>query len=280
MARDQITLEALERRREFLCRLVPDRALTSPEEAEEFLRERGMLTLMPDCSLPSLFGACHEEPYKAGGRGFASWPKTKWWWGGHLAGRSGVHSVHLHSGKGLFLTAETAALADPLCRAELADADEGRRGPAAQRLTQHLAAAGPAAVDELKEELGVGTKELRAVRTGLERIGAIVAKDLRVETESGGHRHTSELFRWDQIFPSPSSGPGGLEELVVAGVEAAVVAPEREVRSWFSWRVPPSAIDSLVEAGRLDRPAPDLLSAAGTASGPARAARSPSPRPA
>jgi hypothetical protein len=274
MARAQIRLEELERRRAFLCRLVPERALATVDEAEEFLRGRGMLTLMPDCSLPSLFGACHEEPYKAGGRGFASWPKTKWWWGGDLAARPGVHSARLHAGKGLFLAEKTAGIADPLCRAELADADEGRRGPAAQRLVRHLADAGPAAVDELKEELVLASKELRAMRTRLERVGALVAKDLRVETASGGHRHTSELYRWDQIFPEPSKGPGGLDELVVAGLEAAVVAPEREVRSWFSWRVSSEAIDALVAHGRIERPAPDLLSAAGTASEQTRAVRS------
>lgn len=273
MAGAQIALEELERRRAFLCRLEPERALESPDEAVDFLRDRGMLTLMPDCSLPSLFGACHEGPYKPGGRGFASWPKTKWWWAGDLAAREGVHSVRLHAGKNLYLTDETAALADPLCRAGLADADEGRLGETAQTLIRHLADGGPAALDELKEELGLGAKELRGARTRLERVGAIVARDLRIET-AGGHRHTSELYRWDQMFVRPASRPGGLDELVVAGVEAAVVAPEREVRGWFSWSVSRATIDALVAAGRLARPAPGILSAAETASEPKQEGRS------
>jgi hypothetical protein len=272
MALGQIGPEALEKRRAVACRLVPERALPSIDEAEEFLVDRGMLTLMPDCSLPSLFGACHEEPYKPGGRGFAGWPKTKWWWGGALAARPGIFSVRLHAGKRLFLTEQTAALADPLCRAELADADEGADGPAAQRLVRHLAEAGPAAIDELKEELGLGAKELRALRARLERVGAVIAMDLRVETQRGGHRHTSELYRWDQVFPKPPSAAGGLDELLVAGVEAAVLAPEREARSWFSWRASPAMIEALVQDGRIARPAPGLLSAAGMASARAPAA--------
>jgi hypothetical protein len=268
-------LEELERLRVFSCRLAPERALETPDEAEEFLRERGMLTLMPDCSLPSLFGACHEEPYKPGGRGFGSWPKTKWWWGGDLGTRDGVHSVRLHAGKNLYLTDETAALADPLSRAELADAEEGRQGETARKLVRHLADGGPAAVEELKEELDLGAKELRGARARLERVGAVVSRDLRIETPAGGHRHTSELFRWDQVFPQPSSVPGGLEELVVAGVEAAVLAPESEVRSWFSWRVSAEAVDGLVEARRLERPGAGLLSAAGKASAQAPGERSP-----
>jgi hypothetical protein len=48
------------------------------------------------------------------------------------------------------------------------------------------------------------------------------------------HRHTSELARWDQRFPEPAED-GGLAELVVAGVRAAVVAPEQELSRWFPW---------------------------------------------
>jgi hypothetical protein len=36
------------------CRLLPERALGSLEEAAAFLAERGLLTRMPDCALPSL----------------------------------------------------------------------------------------------------------------------------------------------------------------------------------------------------------------------------------
>lgn len=267
-------LRDLEQRRVYACRLLPERALESLDEAEQFLADRGMLTLTPDCSLPSLFGACHEEPYKAGGRGFASWPKTKWWWGGALAARPGVLSVRLHAGKTLLIPEATAALADPLCRRELTLADQGKHGPQAARLVRHLAEAGPAAIEELKEELGFATKELQAVRTRLERVGVVVAMGLRVETSSG-HRHTSELYRWDQIFPEPSSGAGGVDELLVAGVEAAVLAPEREARSWFSWRLSAEAVDALVVAGRIARPAPGVLSAAERPSGRGSVAQPP-----
>jgi hypothetical protein len=141
-----------------------------------------------------------------------------------------------------------------------------------------LAEAGPAAIDELKEELGLGTKELRALRARLERVGAVIAMDLRVETECGGHRHTTELYRWDQVFPKRPSTAGGLDELLGAGVEAAVLAPEREAGSWFSWRASPATIEALVEDGRIARPAPGLLSPAETALGPAPGAPARSPR--
>jgi hypothetical protein len=234
----------LERRRQFECRLTPDRALTTLEEAEAFLDDRGLLTLMPDSALPSLFGACHEPPYKPGSRGFGLWPATKYPWGVELAERR--LRTKLHRGKGLFLSEEVAALADPLCRDELARADEGEHGPEAQRLVRRLAELGPALPEELETD--------RRTRERLERLGATVSRPVLVEG-----RYTSELARWDQLRPTLPSGSepqSALEELLLAGVRAAVVAPEREAAGWFSWR---ANLAQLVEEGRLVRPEPGVV---------------------
>ena len=51
----------MEKRRAKVCRLDPTLALEEFEEAQGFLEDRGLLTLTACCSLPSLFGACHEE---------------------------------------------------------------------------------------------------------------------------------------------------------------------------------------------------------------------------
>src|SRR5438105_11315396 len=112
-------LQELEERRAYECRLTPDRALRTLDEAEECLRDRGLLTRTADSALPSLYEACHEDPYAPGSRGFGSWPATKWPWFGGLAEREGVHRLNVHHrGKNLLVTTETAALLDPICRAE------------------------------------------------------------------------------------------------------------------------------------------------------------------
>jgi hypothetical protein len=234
----------LEHRRQFECRLTPDRALETLDEAEAFLDDRGLLTLMPDSALPSLFGACHEPPYKPGSRGFGLWPATKYPWGVELAERR--LRTKLHRGKGLFLAEEVATLADPLCREELARADEGAHGAEAQRVVRRLAELGPALPEELETD--------RGTRERLERVGAIVSRPVLVEG-----RYTSELARWDQLRPNLPRGTEpqrALEELVLAGVRAAVMAPEREAAGWFSWR---ADVARLVEEGRLVRPAPGLV---------------------
>jgi hypothetical protein len=230
--------EELLRQRELDCRLTPDRALETLDEAEAFLRDRGLLTLMPDCSLPSLFGACHEEPYKPGSSGFGLWPRTKYPWAFELSAR--CVRTKLHRGKGLFLSDDLVAVVDPLCRAELVRAEQGHFGPEAQQAVERLAQIGPA----LPEELELG----RRTRERLERAGAVVSRSVAI----GPHGLTSELLRWDQVRPEPGAG-GGLDELVIAGVRAAVVVPEREAGRWFSWM---ADVARLVEEGRLVRPEP------------------------
>lgn len=242
-------LQELQERRAYECRLTADRALESLDDAEAFLRDRGLMTRTTDSALPSLFEACHEEPYAADKAGFGQWPKTKWSWSGALLDREGVHGPKIHRGKTLYLTDETAALADPICRSELARLEASE--PDWALLLRHLGNAGPSSAEDLRLELGLKARDLKAIRSPLERCGAIVS--LRLEE--------SRLARWDHVFPEPS-GQGGIEDLLVAGVRAAVVAPEAELRRWFSWTwlVDSDLVERLVGDGRLERPEPGWVS--------------------
>jgi hypothetical protein len=66
-----------------------------------------MLTRTADGALPSLYEACHEEAYKPGSPGFATWPATKWPWFGELAER-GYLIVAVHRGKNLLVSGDVA----------------------------------------------------------------------------------------------------------------------------------------------------------------------------
>jgi hypothetical protein len=257
------SLTVLRERREFQCRLTPDRALRSVEDADAFLRDRGLLTRTADCALPSLYAACHEDPYKIGSPGFGAWPATKWPWFGELAGR-GYLVAAVHRGKSLLVTAEVAGLLDPICRAEIERmrAADRRWG----RLLDHLAAAGPSSTEDLRTELGLARQELRSLRAPLERCGAIISRSLQV-TAGEGHRHASELWRWDQACPAtggtgadPSRALGGL---LAAGVRAAVVAPEPELRRWFSWQWywTDTLVEDLIREGQLRRAGGHVMAA-------------------
>ena len=243
-------LQELHARRAYECRLTPDRALGSVDEAEAFLRDRGLLTRTADSALPSLYEACHEDPYAPGRGGFGEWPATKWPWFGELAERDGIHRLKVHHrGKNLLVTEETAALLDAICRGEI---ERMRAEPEWARVLDHLAAAGPSEPEDLKVELDLKPKELKGILFPLELCGAVI-------------RRNGMLERWDQAFPERADGPGGPEELLVAAVRAAVVAPEREVARWFAWRWLFSAdlVESLIAARRLERPEPGLLAVPG-----------------
>ena len=244
------TLAELEERRAYECRLTQDRAVETLDEAEAFLRDRGLLTRTADSALPSLFEACHEEPYARGSPGFGQWPATKFPWFGQLGAR-GHLILAIHRGKSLLVTDEVAALVDPICRAELArmEVEDESWG----RLLRHLADAGPSELEDLQTELALSPKELKSLRSPLERCGAIVARSIVYEEP---HRHTSLLARWDQVHQEPSGTGdprGALGDLVCAGVRAAVVAPEPEPARWFSWRRywGDGLADELVRSGRL-----------------------------
>lgn len=256
-----MSLHELQERRAHDCRLLPERALGTLEDAEAFLRDRGLLTLTPDCSLPSLFEATHEEPYDAAKRGFAQWPKTKWWWSGALSGTAGIYTLKIHRGKTLYLSKEIARVVDPICRAETERMEAA--DPDWALLLSHLSNAGPSLLEDLQVELDLKPRELRAIRSPLERCGVVVSRSVTIPT-NGGHRHTSELARWDHVYPEPTPAPPDFGALVVAGIRAAVVVPEREPRRWFSWawRFEEDLLDRLVTKGELVRPEPGWLTTA------------------
>ncbi len=255
------TLPDLLERRRHECRLTPDRALASLDDASGFLHDRGLLTRTEDSALPSLFTACHEPPYAAGRGGFAEWPATKYPWFSALGQQDGVYELRIHRGKSVLLTSRTAALADPVCREELAR-HEGRED-AAGRLLGLLAEAGPAALDDLKLELDWTAARMRSVRAGLERAGAVVSRSVTVAAGGAGHVHSSVLYRWDQVFPHPSA-VGGIDDLLVASLRAAVVAPEPEPERWFAWGASRVAgrVARLIDEGRIHRPQPGWVTAA------------------
>src|SRR5262249_27482731 len=135
-----------------LCRLEPRFALSTVDEADAWVRERGVVELTGCCSLPSLHIAVHEPPFKPGSRGFGLYPRTSWWWGAELAGRDGLFALKIHRGKTVLVSTAVARLADAPARAALADAESGALGEREGRLVRHLAVAGPGEVSDLRTE--------------------------------------------------------------------------------------------------------------------------------
>jgi hypothetical protein len=246
----------LQARRTERCRLAPAFALQTTDDALMFLADRKLLTLTPSSSLPSLFGACHEEPYAPGKGGYGQYPRTRWWWGGWLADEPGVVATKLARGRQLFMDRALAEQIAPLPRRELARADAGQLGDDAAQLVSFLGDYGVANVAEVKAALGWEAARLRRARSSVEKWGAVLSRGAREDIdEDGGHRHTAELQRWDHAIDAEIDGDadGALATLLTAGVRAAVIAPDTEVRRWFSWSVSTAQIDRLIADGRVER---------------------------
>lgn len=214
-----------------------------------------MLTRFPDCALPSLFGACHEEPGRAGGRGFDLWPRTKWIFSFQLTQQRGTVQTKLHRGKTLYLSLEAARAFDGLVRRSIEDAtgDEAL-------LLDHLERHGPSAPDDVELELRWTRDRLKRARNRLEKVGAVVSEGLVFEDSTTWY--FAPLRRWDQVVSSskPAADPFG--DVVLAGVRAAVVAPESDIKSWFSWPIPDDTVGRLVHEGKLIRPGMGLVAEA------------------
>jgi hypothetical protein len=256
-AESDTRLARLLERRNHLCRLIPDRALETLDEAHEFLRDRGFLTRTTDCSLPSLFEACHEEPYAPEKPGFGQWPRTKWGWSFALARRPGVYALKIHHRrKTLYVSEEIARLIDPIVRAEIERMRENEEWAV---VLDHLGDAGPSTSEDLHTELGLKPPQLKKLLYPLELCGTVLVRAL--EPGEDGTVEGFEYVRWDHVFPEPTRGESTLDELVVAGVRAAVVATERELPRWFAWRwrFEPDLVGRLVNEGRLERPEPGWI---------------------
>ena len=126
---------------------------------------------------------------------------------GELADQEGAYALKIHRGKHMLVNEQVAALLDPILRDELARMHSEAEDWA--QLLDHLEAAGPSEVEDLREELGLSSKALKDVTSPLERCGVVVSRSLAVSaTAEGPHPHTTELARWDQVYPTlqPAAG--------------------------------------------------------------------------
>ena len=260
------SLAGLRERRAFECRLTQDRALGSLDEAEGFLGSAA-------CSPGRRTARCPASTRRATRR------RTSRAAGASPPGPDQVALVRRAHRARLSLRRrppgqepagqrrDSGAARPDLPRGDRPDAC---RGAAWRRLLDHLAGVGPSLADDLRVELGLKRQELKALRSPLERCGVLVARSVTLPAGAHGAtdaRRPQPLTQRARPLGSglpgrpgpaaarPSRPSGALGDLIVAAVRAAVVAPESEVRRWFSWQWYWTAtlVDDLVRAARLRR---------------------------
>src|SRR2546427_4578018 len=123
--------------------------------------------------------------------------------------------------------------------------------PLAKRLLGDVEAHGEVRMDRWP----ASTKRGREARLWLERLLLVVSRDLH--TESG--YHTAVVTPWRKSRIAVRFGKlakrirldEAEDQLILAAVQSAVVAPEREVRRWFVFGARP--VDRLMHEGKIER---------------------------
>ena len=121
--------------------------------------------------------------------------------------------------------------------------------PLARRLLDEVEASGEVRMDRWTASTAQG----RHARLRLERDLLVMSRDLHAER---GY-HTAIVMPWSQSKIAARYGvegqrlrfPDAVDQVIVAGVRSAVIAPEREVRRWFVFGR--ERIDELVRSGGL-----------------------------
>ncbi len=267
---DHPVYQKLLKLREHHHRLTPERKLKSLEEAKAFVHEVGLATLTGGSGLPSIFQAIQGEPYKPGSRGFGTWPRDQWWWGGEIAKAEDILSTKILDGKGVFISKRLWQTLDTIERYVLDELEaeryeKYRTTSDSKSVLQYLKVNGPTRTDLLRQSLGYinpeQNRKFRLIKKQLESLGVILGREAELET----HLHIDILSRWDQRFPNPLAPtprvPRGhafllaLEDLLYSSIQATVVVPERVAAKWFRWSQEEqrTALQRLLQTDRVTR---------------------------
>ncbi len=233
-----------------LHRLAPPRPLRGTRAATEFIKERGLVMATGHASLPVLTEAI------AGRHLVGSWmvhPEAHRIYTilGRVA-KSGVVSVPLILGKDTLLDPSLASAVERIATdAERCLGVRAQLSPLARRLLEAVEVDGRVRMDHWD----VPTNRARPVRVLLERQLLVISSSFH--TESG--YHTSVVVPWSAsgISKQFSQQAGRLrlaeavDQLLLAGVRSAVIAPEAEVRRWLVFEG--GRIDTLLAQGKLQR---------------------------
>lgn len=243
-------LENLQALRLKFHRLAPAGALRSPAAAIAFIRQRQIVMSTGHASLPVLAEA------------IAGRPLVGSWMAHPEAGR--IYTIIGRVTRSDLVVAPLVLGMETICAASLGPAvervarDPNRRQaarrklpPLARRLLETIEAEGELRMDRWSAP----TRTARPARLLLER--QLLVRSTSLHTERG--YHTSVVIPWtssavSRQFAAPArrlSCADAEDQLLIAALNAAVVAPEREVRRWFVFN--DGRIDALLTRGRIAR---------------------------
>lgn len=243
-------LEGLQAEQLRVHRLDPSRPMREASEMADFVRDRGVVVVSGRTDLPVLAEAIAGEAIEG-----------TWWRHPEahriydLLGRlpHGLVGGPFGDGKATLCVSSLG----PAIERVASDAERRERARAelpdlARRLLDDVEREGSVRMDGWR---GIPARRSRSARKRLERELLVVSEQFH--TDRGYHTALVRPWAEGDVAKRFRSEAGGLdlneaqEVLVLAGIEAAVVASEREVRRWFALGREP--VDRLLASGRLER---------------------------
>jgi len=226
--------------------------LKSLGEAEEFVRNKKLVSVLGGNELPSIVSAFLGREWKPSGKGFSSWLE---WWSLKVSGENlGRALAKLERSKVLvptrifrksktLVSRESWSAIEPVSQYFSSQVPKhGTFSEFETRIFEYIAEKGSIRTDRLREALGVKTKtESVRFHLGLSRLEGFALIFGVEDPNPERHLHANIWSSWKslhrEIQPVRSlSYHEGVGQLLLEALDSAVLASEKEVAKWFQWK--------------------------------------------
>lgn len=249
-------------------RLRPSLRLHTLREAEDFVQSRGLVSVLGGNELPSIISAFLGREWKPSGKGFTGWLD---WWSLKVSGKSlgrslaslerskDIVSTRIFRKSKTLVSREMWPILDPIVRYHSALASSHDMFSEDEwKILEFIEDNGPTRTDQLREKLELQGKShtgpFHVSLSRLESYGLIIGHE---DPSPERHLHANIWETWkaktnQRIGRRRFSYEEAAEKLLSKTVDAAILAPEKEVAKWFQWKQ--SCLDAkekLLDAGRI-----------------------------
>ncbi len=250
-------------------RLHPSLRLRTIDEIREFVHGKGLVSVFGGNELPSVISAILGREWKPSGKGFTSWEE---WWSLKISGQNAGHALgQLDRAKDIIATrifrnSKTLVsqslwpILNPIVEHHLdLTAKHKILSVLEWKIVKFLDEKGPTRTDYLRSGLRLQgkthTSRFHRSLSRLESYALIVGYE---DPHPEGHLHANIWQPWTMRTSRGVKGKPRLAysdavmELLAKTLDAAILAPEKEVEKWFQWEGGLSeAKKQLLDSGKI-----------------------------
>ncbi len=247
--RAQEILRKARQLREQEHRLRPGLRLRTLSEIQEYIRDRGIVSVFGGNELPSIISSILGREWKPTGKGFTSWED---WWSLKISGQSAgralgqlertedILSTRIFRQSKTLVSERLWPVLDPIVKhyQELA-ANHKILSELEWNILGLLADKGPTRTDHLRSQLDLEgkqfTRPFHRALSRLEAYGLILGNE---DPKPERHLHANIWQLWTRrvhVEKNPSSYQEALKTLLEKTIDTCVLAPVAGVGKWFQW---------------------------------------------